>query len=179
MTPSMSEETLTIEQAQHGDLDAFERLYRQHVAKIYGLALRLCGRPRPAEELTQDAFVQAWKNIRNFKFKSSFSTWIHRITINCYLQAQRHVTSRRDQWLTEIPDHGIPLPGDTDRTIDLRIDLDRVIDRLPPGARMILILHDIEGYRHEEIADMLNLSVGTSKTQLQRARTIIKEIWQA
>jgi len=179
MTRPINEEDSIIRQAQHGDQAAFEGLYRQHVAKIYGLALRLCGRPRPAEELTQDAFVQAWKNIRGFKFKSSFRTWMHRITVNCYLQEQRCESSRRSRWLPDPSDTLISMSGDSGQAINLQIDLESAIDQLPPGARMILILHDIEGYRHQEIAEMLNLSVGTSKTQLQRARTIIKEIWQA
>ncbi|MBP7461188.1 MAG: RNA polymerase sigma factor [Candidatus Delongbacteria bacterium] len=179
MTRPINEEDSIIRQAQHGDLEAYERLYRQHVATIYGLALRLCGRPRPAEELTQDAFVQAWKSIRGFKFKSSFRTWMHRITVNCYLQDRRRESSRQSQWVPDPSDTRILMSGDSGQVINLQIDLERAIDRLPPGARMILILHDIEGYRHEEIAEMLNLSVGTSKTQLQRARTIIKEIWQA
>ncbi|MHB1329024.1 MAG: RNA polymerase sigma factor [Gemmatimonadales bacterium] len=160
--------------ACHGDNGAFERLYRAHVGRIHALTLRLSDDPRHAEELTQDVFVRAWERLGSFRGESAFGTWLHRLAVNVVL-GDRRSAWRRVRRVTPAGDlleldaeYLAPAPG-------LRLDLDTAIARLPPGARTVFVLHDIEGYQHGEIATLTGIAVGTSKAQLFRARRLLRE----
>lgn len=166
--------TSTIQRAQQGDRAAFEQLYREHVDRVYALCLRMAANTDAAEELTQDVFVRLWNVLGSFRGESAFSTWLHRLTVNVALLSLRS-QRRRAARIFGVHDlapfdrvEDTPKPGE-------RIDLEHAIASLPEKARLILVLHDIEGYRHEEIAEMMGLSAGTSKSQLHRARKLMKE----
>ena len=167
-----------VRQAAAGDQRAFERLYRMHVDRIYGLCCRLCnGDTMRAEQSTQDAFVRAWEKLDSFRGESRFGTWLHRLTVNVVLGEHRLLK----RWVTF--DDGVGTDDesspDSPLTIQhedegLRMDLERALSRLPNGARTVLVLHDIEGYQHEEIASLTGIAVGTSKAQLHRARRLMR-----
>jgi len=167
--------SLTVRRAQKGDVAAFEELYRENLGRVYAVCLRLCGDPGRAEELTQDVFVRAWEKLGTFQGKSAFSTWLHRLAVNVVLGERRSEKVRvgkvfvtDDLEVFDSPTLGLD-PGDG-------IDLERAIAALPQGARTVLVLHDVEGYRHEEIAEMQGTAVGTSKAQLHRARKLLREM---
>lgn len=160
--------------AQAGDRDAFDALYACNVGRVYAVCLRMCGNAGRAEELTQDAFVRAWGKLGSFRGQSAFSSWLHRLTVNVVLEDGRR-TSRRNARVSTMPDpaaHGASVYGSDPQ---VRIDLERAIAALPPGARTVLVLYDIEGYRHEEIAGLMGVAVGTVKAQLHRARRLLRE----
>lgn len=160
--------------AAGGDRHAFERLYRANVNRVYAVCVRMCGDRVRAEELVQDAFVRAWDRLPQFRGDAAFSTWLHRLTVNVVLEAQR--SERRGRARTEGEDvlaDAAPLaPGEHHAD---RMDLAVAIAALPPGARAVFALHDVEGYRHEEIAEMLDITSGGSKAQLHRARRLLRE----
>jgi len=164
--------------AAAGDRGAFERVYRQHVNRVFSLCARMVSDRARAEELTQDVFVRAWEKLHLFRGESSFATWLHRLTVNVVLNA-RKVEGRQHSRYEESDDEagmdslpgvvGMPLaPGDL-------LDLEEAITRLPPGARRVFVLHDVEGYKHEEIAEMLGVTSGATKAQLHRARLLLRE----
>ncbi|HEU0012281.1 MAG TPA: RNA polymerase sigma factor [Longimicrobium sp.] len=165
---------LTVRRAQQGDAGAFEQLYREHAGRVYGLCLRLSGDPGRAEELTQDVFVRCWEKLGSFQGKSAFSTWLHRLAVNVVLGDKRSEGVRVHRiFHTDEPEKyetagraGDPGHG---------MDLERAIAQLPPGARSVFVLHDVEGYKHEEIAEMHGSAVGTCKAQLHRARRLLRE----
>ncbi len=167
--------------AAAGDARAFEQLYRRHVAKVYGLCVRLVsGDKAKAEQYAQDAFVRAWENLSGFRGGSRFSTWLHRLTVNVVLGEHRLLK----RWVSfdDVPEEsGLELEtatGHPQAQMSDRMDLERALARLPKGARAVLILHDVEGYRHDEIAELTGIAVGTSKAQLHRARKLMKELLQ-
>lgn len=161
--------------AKRGDLLAFERLYRAHAGRVLALCRRLTGDDLRAEELMQDAFVVAWERLGSFRGESAFATWLHRVTVNAHLVRERG-DSRRRARVDELP-HGDDEPfasrGDSDPLA--RIDLERAIATLPPGARTAFVLHDIEGYRHDEIAALSGIAPATVRAQLHRARQLLME----
>jgi RNA polymerase sigma-70 factor (ECF subfamily) len=168
-----------VARAAAGDRHAFERVYRQHVNRVFSLCARMVTDRARAEELTQDVFVRAWEKLHLFRGESSFSTWLHRLTVNVVLNArksdgrQRTRFEENDDEAGGMDAHagvvGTPLaPGDM-------LDLEEAITRLPPGARRVFVLHDVEGYKHEEIADMLGVTSGATKAQLHRARLLLRE----
>ncbi len=161
--------------AASGEVKAFELLYRQHVGKVYAVCLRMIADQRKAEELTQEVFVQAWEKLQSFRGDSLFSTWLHRIAINLTLTAIR--SDKRYNARVESTDD-IEYFDSVDEQIspEMAIDIEDAIAQLPPGARAIFVLHDIEGYRHEEIAEQLGVVIGTSKAQLHRARTMLRKM---
>jgi len=163
-----------VQRAREGDLPAFEELYRLELGRVYAICLRLTANAELAEVLTQDTFVQVWKKLNTFRGDSAFGTWLHRLAVNTVLQDQRARKRRREKEElfgdTSSPDHADRPPRE-----DMRIDLERAIAALPERARMVFVLHDIEGYRHEEIAKMMNTSTGTSKAQLHRARGLLRK----
>ncbi|MEQ1438704.1 RNA polymerase sigma factor [Fontimonas sp. SYSU GA230001] len=169
-----------VRRAADGDARAFETLYRSHVGRIYGLCVRLVDGDRvKAEQYTQDAFVRAWEKLGSFRGESEFSTWLHRLTVNLVLGEHRLLrrwVSFEDTAGDADGDQGLAAPGDCpqQRAGD-RIDVERALAKLPKGARAVLILHDVEGYRHDEIAGLTGIAVGTSKAQLHRARKLMKE----
>ncbi len=161
--------------AQAGDHDAFHALYREHVGRVFAVCLRLTGDRGTAEDRTQDVFVQAWRRLSTFRGDSAFGSWLYRLTINVVLN-ERRATRRRIARVEAVEDpatlerpRGGTTPGDA-------LDLERAIARLPEGARTIFVLHDVDGYRHEEIGTMLGIAVGTSKAQLFRARRLLREL---
>ncbi len=163
-----------VDRAARGDVEAFEELYRDHVGRIYLLCLRMCGDPSAAEELTQEVFVRAWQKLRSFRGESAFSTWLHRVAVNVVLGARRS-TARRE---SRVRPAGDDLPLDfatTESHPGQTLDLERSIAALPEGARTVFILHDVEGFRHKEIARLTGLAVGTSKAQLHRARRLLRK----
>lgn len=163
-----------VRRAQSGDDDAFAELYRQQVGRVHALCLRLAGDAVRAEELTQDVFIRAWQKLGTFRGESALTSWLHRIAVNIALTGHRS-DGRRSAWLTvsdEVPegegDTTLPIPG-------ADIDMERAIATLPPAARAVFVLHDIEGYRHDEIAQITGTAVGTSKAHLFRARRLLRE----
>ena len=170
------DESLLVLRAQQGDHAAFEQLYRLHVGRVFALCLRLTADCTRAEILTQDVFVKAWRVLGSFAGRSSLSTWLHRLAANVVMDSLRE-SRRRDARLTTIDDDG-PEPGEPVRPVDVgsRLDLERAIATLPPGARTAFVLHDIEGYRLREIAELSGKALGTIKAQLFRARRLLQEV---
>ncbi|HEV2643824.1 MAG TPA: RNA polymerase sigma factor [Candidatus Elarobacter sp.] len=172
MTPTLAEEDVTL--AAGGDRRAFERLYRANVGRVFAICVRMYGDRGRAEELAQDAFVRAWERLPQFRGESAFTTWLHRLTVNVVLEAKRG--ERRERARLE-PDDTLemaPPLAPRERHAD-RMDLAAAIAALPPGARAVFALHDVEGYKHEEIAAMLDITSGGSKAQLHRARRLLRE----
>lgn len=160
-----------IRHAQGGDTAAFERVYRRHAARIHAL----CGRmlvPEEADDLTQEVFIRAWQKLALFRGDSAFGTWLHRLAVNLVLARRQTYAARRSRFDDGDPDV-IPIAARSDRP-DLRMDFDAAIATLPPGARDVFVLHDVEGYTHEEIAGLLKVTAGTSKSQLHRARMSLR-----
>src|SRR5260221_124410 len=169
-----SDPTDLIHRAQRGDRAAFEALYRAHAGRVYALCLRLTADRAQAEERTQDAFIRAWERLATFRGESAFSSWLYRLTVNEVLLGRRS-ERRREQRIVTTPD-----PAALERRPDAEpasgaLDLERAVAALPPGAREVFVLHDLEGYRHEEIAALAGIAVGTSKAQLFRARRLLRE----
>jgi RNA polymerase sigma-70 factor (ECF subfamily) len=160
--------------AQAGDELAFRRLYDGHVGRVYALCLRLEGDAARAEELTQDCFVRAWDRLTTFRGESAFGTWLHRLAVNVVLSDRRSAWRRSKYEIVHETPEELPV-ATREAPAGLAMDLERVIAELPPGARTILTLHDIEGYRHDEIATLTGVTVGTSKAQLFRARRLLRE----
>lgn len=165
----------SIERAQQGDGAAFEELYRETAGRVYALCLRLTGDPQQAGERTQDVYVRVWERLASFRGDSAFTTWLHTIAVNVCLGARRTQT-RRAQHETPVDDEylfNLGAPQDTDPV--QRVALERAIAELPEGARTVLLLHDVHGYKHEEIAQMTETKAGTSKAQLHRARQLLRK----
>jgi RNA polymerase sigma-70 factor (ECF subfamily) len=167
-----------VARAAAGDRIAFERLYREQVNRVYSLCARMVSDRERAEELTQDVFVRAWEKLHLFRGESSFSTWLHRLAVNVVLNSRKSEGRQRSRYEENDEDAGMDaLPGVVGMPLppgDL-LDLEDAIKRLPPGARRVFILHDVEGYKHEEIADMLGVTSGATKAQLHRARLLLRE----
>jgi len=163
-----------VRRAQAGDRSAFEQLYREHAGRVYAVCLRISADAARAEELTQEAFVRAWEMIATFRGESEFFSWLYRLTVNVALSDLRSKRRRTQRVL--VTDNLSPYDKtDGATTQGLAIDLENAIAALPAQARAVFVLHDVEGYRHEEIARLMNLSAGTSKSQLHRARKILRE----
>ena len=163
-----------VERAQHGDREAFEQIYRQEVGRIHGLCWRLTGDADLAEELTQEAFVRAWRKLHLFSGRSALSTWLHRLTVNVVMADHRvHGMRRRRQLPLE--DVHSEQPVDSGKSAEIGLDLERAIATLPPRARSVFVLHDVEGYAHAEIAEIADMAIGTSKAHLHRARDLLRK----
>lgn len=161
--------------AAAGDTRAFERLYRVHVARVFGLARRIGGESE-ADELTQEVFIRAWEKLPSFRGDSAFGTWLYKLALNHMVTRWRSMGTRRARFLDDEDTQQRAMETVPARaaTVDLAMDLENGIARLPEGARHVYVLHDVEGYRHEEIADMLGINTGTSKSQLHRARLVLR-----
>lgn len=157
--------------AAAGDPVAFEQLYRGHVDRIHSLARRMID-GGSADDLTQEVFIRAWKKLPSFRGDSSFGTWLYRLAINWILSRRR--TIRREAERQASLPRGPELVRTTRPRPDHGIDLERALETLPDGAREVFVLHDVEGYRHAEVAELLDISVGTSKSQLHRARMLLR-----
>ena len=164
----------TVERAQQGDVAAFKAIYRSNVGRVHALCLRMVGDRSTAETLTQDVFVRAWEKLGSYRGDAAFSTWLHRLAVNVVLQ-ERRSSSRRMAREKASSVHGNGSSANPERA-DAGHDLDRAIATLPTKARMVFVLHDIEGYQHQEIAELMGTSVGTSKAQLHRARQLLREV---
>ena len=168
--------SLDVRKAQRGDVQAFERLYQQHVGRVYGLCLRMVRSPERAEELTQDAFVRAWQKIGSFSGRAAFSTWLHRLTVNVVISAERSRKRERDR--IEDVAGGVEHQPSIGKSGGLKMDLEAAIAQLPNQARRVFVLYQIEGYGHEEVAKFLGIAEGTSKAHLYSARQKLKESLQ-
>jgi RNA polymerase sigma-70 factor (ECF subfamily) len=159
--------------AAAGDVRAFEHLYRTHLPRVHSLVRRMTG-GRDTDELTQDVFVRVWQKLGTFRGDSAFGTWLHRLAVNVALMAHRGEARRlrRVEATESIED--APVPAREAWGTD--IDLERAIAALPAGARTVFVLHDVEGYQHEEIAALTGTAVGTSRAQLFRARRLLREM---
>src|SRR5262245_25688044 len=162
-----------------GDMTAFEELYNRHHRRVYSLCLRMLQNPVEAEDLTQEVFIQLYRKIGSFRGDSAFTTWLHRMTVNQVLMHFRKRSVKFEK-TTEEGETPIQIVSGTEnpghmRIVD-KIALDSAIEQLPPGYRSVFVLHDIEGYEHEEIAKMMGCSVGTSKSQLHKARLKMRRL---
>ena len=158
--------------AAAGDPSAFERIYRTHVAKIHSLTRRMLG-THEADEVTQDIFVRTWQKLGQFRGESAFSTWLHRLAVNVVLERRRTFAIQRER-MSDDPT-AIEFVTVAPARADLTVDFEHAIGQLPAGAREIFVLHDVEGYKHREIASMLDITSGTSKRQLHRARMLMRK----
>ncbi len=166
------EDLVEVTLAQSGDSHAFERLYRQHVNRVHSLVRRMVP-DADADEMTQDVFVRAWQKLGGFRGESAFGTWLHRLAVNLMMEQRAALGRSRKRWSGDdaaIADH----PARRD-TIDEGLDLDDAVGRLPDGMRQVFVLYDVEGYQHDDIATLLGISIGTSKSQLHRARMALRQ----
>ena len=160
--------------AAGADVAAFEALYRRHHRRVHGVILRLVGHASArAEDLTQETFVRAWQALPTFRFESAVSTWLHRMAVNTALMELRARRSRPQADDDEDALESLSMPDTAGRAV-LGRDLERAVATLPPRARAVLVLHDVEGWKHEEIAAELGMAVGSSKAQLHRARGLLR-----
>jgi RNA polymerase sigma-70 factor (ECF subfamily) len=164
--------------AQDGDILAFERLYRDNERRVYALCLRLSSDAALAEELTQEVFIRAWRKLGSFRGDSAFSSWLYPMTVNVAL-SERRSRLRRDARIVATDDPAQFEGTNPSPKPEAAFDLEKALASLPPGARAVFVLHDIEGRTHEEIGSMLNLAAGTSKAQLHRARRLMREVLQS
>jgi len=160
--------------ASAGDVQAFEQLYRASVSRVHGLCLRMCGNASLAEELTQETFIRAWTKLGTYGGRSAFTTWLHRLAVNVVLGHGR-VRSRRDDRERPLEATAGAEEEPSQHRPEEAVDLERAISALPQGARTVFVLHDVEGYRHQEIARLTGIAVGTSKAQLHRARALLRK----
>lgn len=159
--------------ARAGDHRAFEQLYRAHSPRLYALCIRLAGGDRvAATALLQDAFIAAWRGLPRFRGDAPFSSWLHRLAVNAMLQNAR-ADKRRTARVLFMDDATIPAAENRQDRPDIGMDLEAAIARLPHGARTAFVLHHIEGYQHNEIAEQLGIAVGTVKAQVHRARGLL------
>jgi RNA polymerase sigma-70 factor (ECF subfamily) len=176
-------EAQAIERAKQGDAEAFQALYERHKRRVYSLCLRMTANTAEAEDLTQEAFLQLYRKIATFRGESAFSTWLHRLSVNVVLMHLRKKslpvvsldeTTQGGEEDTPKKDFGaddVALSGSIDR-----LQLQRAVSDLPPGYRTIFVLHDVEGYEHNEIAGIVGCSIGNSKSQLHKARMKLRDL---
>jgi len=163
-----------IERTLNGDMAAFEMLYRMHVERVYAICFRLTASRDLAERLTQDVFIQTWEKLSSFRGEAAFTTWLHRLAVNTVLQDLRKEKRRKERFI-ETEEMETIATTSSAPVVAIRIDLEKAIEKLPERARTVFVLYDVEGYRHEEIAEMMNTSIGTSKAQLHRARKLLRK----
>ena len=181
--PPIAGEAEAIEAAKNGDAEAFSKLYTLHKRRVYTLCLRMLGNVSEAEDMTQEAFLHLFRKIGSFRGESAFSSWLHRLTVNLVLMQLRKKglqlvsleetinPSDEDTPKRDFGNNDLHLSGSVDR-----VTLERAVASLPPGYRMVFVLHDVEGYEHNEIATMLECSTGNSKSQLHKARLKLREL---
>ena len=173
VTSSASDQSADVRLAAEGDARAFERVYRSTVPRVHALARRLAGEGA-ADDLTQEVYLRAWTRLHTFRHESSFGTWLHRLAVNLILTKRRKLQRDRErqvqgEGLLERMSGRIRSPG-------ARLDFETALATLPPRAKDVFVLHDVEGYKHEEIGDMLGINPGTSKSQLHRARMLMRKV---
>lgn len=174
LSSPMRDDADLVPRAQAGEVEAFEELYRQNAGRVYALCLRMTRDATQAEDLSQEAFVRAWRKLNSFRGDSAFSTWLHRLTVNLVLTHLRSHARRAERVvytddIASVDKRGVePVAGK-------RADLEAAIAKLPEGARQVFVLYEIEGYRHNEIGEIMGIATGTSKAQLHRARKMLRE----
>jgi RNA polymerase sigma-70 factor (ECF subfamily) len=160
-----------VARAASGDVYAFEQLYNTHLPRVNSLVRRMSG-GRDSEELTQDVFVRAWQKLATFRGDSAFGTWLHRLAVNVVIERFRQEAVRRQRH--HDGDAIFETLSAPPKATDFSMDFETALETLPDGAREIFVLHDVEGYKHHEIGEMLDISTGTSKAQLHRARMMLR-----
>jgi RNA polymerase sigma-70 factor (ECF subfamily) len=164
-----------VERCRRGELGAFEELYRQHAGRLYNVACRVLGSTADAEDLVQEAFLLAHRKLDTFRGESALGTWLHRLLVNLGLDHLRSRAGRASHATTGLEDVNL-VPITKPDTVAERIDLEQAIARLPDGSRAAFVLHDVEGLEHREVAEILGVSEGTSKSQLHKARLKLREM---
>jgi RNA polymerase sigma-70 factor, ECF subfamily len=160
-----------VTRAASGDVRAFEQLYATHLPRVHSLVRRMAG-GRDTDEITQDVFVRVWQKLGTFRGDSAFATWLHRLAVNVVIERFRTEAVRRQR---HYDGEGIfDTLSAPSRPRDVKMDFETALEKLPDGAREIFVLHDVEGYKHQEIGDLLGISAGTSKAQLHRARMMLR-----
>ena len=162
-----------VQRAASGDHDAFERLYRGHVGRVYALAVRMTGSDQ-AEDLTQEVFIRAWSKLESFKGQAQFGTWLHRLAVN-HILSRRATAKKREARHAGGEGMLSQIAAPRRRSSGAAIDLESALERLPSRAKQVFVLYDVEGYSHDEVSEALGISVGTSKSQLHRARMLMRE----
>jgi RNA polymerase sigma-70 factor, ECF subfamily len=164
--------------AAHGDMQAFEQLYELYHRRVYGLCLRMTQNVAEAEDLTQEVFIKLYRKIGSYRGESSFTTWLHRLTINQVLMRFRKRNARKEEQPLEGEAAGRNRAAWASNQVSMteRVALDKAIAKLPPGYRAVFLLHDLLGHEHEEIAQLMGCAVGTSKSQLHKARMKLRQL---
>lgn len=168
-----------VRRCRQGDTAAFEEVYRAHSARLYSLLLRMVGGGQDAEDLLQDVFLQAYRKLDSFRGDSSLGTWLYRLAVNQCLDFLRGRQNRMARATESLDDEGVQEPASPAPVIPAaisRVDLERAIARLPEGCRLAFVLHDVEGFAHHEVADLLGISEGTSKSQVHKARLKLRSM---
>jgi RNA polymerase sigma-70 factor (ECF subfamily) len=174
--PGSEDTAALVAQAARGDVSAFEQLYQRTSGRVFAVCIRMTGDPQRARELAHDAFVRAWERLSTFRGEAAFETWIHRIAVNVVLGAARTERRRENRMVSssdEAANDADVRFGSAAPDVETRVDLERAIAALPPRAREVFVLHDVEGYRHDEIADRLELQASSVRAQLHRARRLM------
>jgi RNA polymerase sigma-70 factor (ECF subfamily) len=175
MSQGSSTESELVSRAQRGDLSAFEELFRSHQGRVYAVCLRMVADPGRADDLTQESFIRAWTKLGSFHGRSAFGTWLHRLAVNVVLGEMRS-RKRHESRTTELEGTESTVPALPARDSVAGVDLEKAISGLPRQARSVFVLHDVEGYRHREIAELLGLAEGTCKAHLHRARMLLRKV---
>jgi len=163
-----------IAQAKSGNKGAFEDIYRIHVGRVYGVCLRILGDHFRAEDVTQQVFIRSWVKLSSFRGESSFGSWIHRLAVNVALNELKASASMQNRY-SFLDDLQTKSAYQGSYSLETQIDLEKAIAALPTGARVVFVLHEIEGFNHKDIANKLGLAIGTCKAQLSRARKLLRE----
>jgi len=163
-----------VERARAGDTRAFERLYREHTGRVYGLCLRMTREPHTAEDCTQETFINAWRALAQFEIRSSFGTWLHRIAVNVALAKRRKAARDEPVPEVEVEEEAVEPDWTLETPVEVQ-EIEEAIGTLPEGARDALVLHALYGYSHTEAAQMLGVAEGTCKAQLHRARKLLRQ----
>jgi RNA polymerase sigma-70 factor, ECF subfamily len=169
----MQAEPRDVSLASRGDAEAFERLYHRSASRIHSLARRMVGE-EVADDLTQEVFIRAWQKLGTFRGDASFGTWLHRLAVNLILS--RRATMRRRESHRVTGDTVLESTAARSRMPGLKMDLERAMAKLPDGAKQVFVLYDVEGYTHQEISGLMGISSGTSKSQLHRARMMLRKL---
>ena len=162
-----------VRRAQQGDVAAFETLYRSHAPTVHALCRRMIGSDAEARDLVQDVFVRAWQRLPTFRGQSALSTWMHRLAVNVVLEHMRSTKRDVNRFLDDADHDALPARA---ASPDARVDIDRAVSKLPAGARIVFVLHDVHGYSHDEIAQMTGIAAGTARAQLFRARRALMRL---
>jgi RNA polymerase sigma-70 factor (ECF subfamily) len=172
--PDSGDTAALVSLAARGDVSAFERLYARSVGRVFAVCVRMTGDPERAREYTHDAFVRAWERLGSFRGEAAFDTWMHRLAVNVVLTALRGEKRRQRRFVSDEDEFASGADA-IERTMDVetQLDLERAIAALPPRAREVFVLHDVEGFQHDEIAERLELRASSVRAQLHRARKLI------